>query len=68
MLCIIHQKIEKDNDKLSYFQHNLSDSGIFQQKKEITCLGEKACLWCFVRPVRQVRPVRHGGSVNSARS
>ena len=35
MLYIIHQKIEKDNDKLFYFQHNLSDFGAFSKKVKV---------------------------------
>jgi len=57
-LCyIIHQKIEKDNDKLFYFQHNLSDFGISGEKKPPR-LAAWASLSLGVRQVRQVRPVR----------
>ena len=57
MLYIIHQKIEKDNDKLFYFQHNLSDFETFSEKEDAGTTST-AGLPRFVGQVGQVGQVR----------
>ena len=64
---IIHQKIEKDNDKVFYFQHNLSDSGSFQQKKRSHVWGKSMSLvFCPSCPSGPSRPSRRIGQFSSA--